>query len=241
MVGPPGASSRRIGPLGQPVVGLLFFLLLIIWCPPTIAQPSPQPSSTAKTRIAAVLSDEEIQQGLPERGPPKNPPKKKEWSGDNGFWGEVGWILVWLLVSFVFLLLLRFLLSWASSLSGGTPRTIPKKKVLASHPDQQGHPEEPGNEDPEALAAAGRFNEAVHQLLRRTIGRLIAHLRCTPAPGVTARGLSLRLPLAPGAREGLVGLVSSVEKSRFGGRPLSRGDWEAGLDSARKALGDQNR
>jgi len=67
----------------------------------------------------------------------------------------------------------------------------------------------------EALAAEGRFSEAIHALLLDTLGALSRAARL--APSLTSREIVARFPLAPRARDALAGLVDAVEVTWFGG------------------------
>ena len=76
--------------------------------------------------------------------------------------------------------------------------------------------------DADALAAEGRFAEAVHLLLLRSINDIDGHLPNTVRPALTARdiaGLS-RLPAA--ARPAFDRIARVVESSLFGGQPVDR-------------------
>jgi hypothetical protein len=79
----------------------------------------------------------------------------------------------------------------------------------------------------EALAAAGRYAEAIHTLLLETLLALSRAARL--APSFTSREIVARVPLAPRAREALVGLVQAVELSRFGGAAAGEADYRACL------------
>ena len=91
--------------------------------------------------------------------------------------------------------------------------------------------------DAEALAAAGRYEEAIHVLLLRTIQTLARHQRIPVS--LTSRELLGRLELGPAPREALARLVEVVEVSHFGGRDADRGAYErsvAAFDALRGTL-----
>ncbi len=67
----------------------------------------------------------------------------------------------------------------------------------------------------EALAAEGRFAEAIHALLLDTLEALSRAARL--APSLTSREIVARFPLVPRARDALAGLVDAVEVTWFGG------------------------
>jgi hypothetical protein len=79
----------------------------------------------------------------------------------------------------------------------------------------------------EALAAAGRWAEAIHSLLLETLSALARAARI--APSLTSREILQRVALPTEAREALSGLVLAVELSRFGGAPAGEADYRACL------------
>lgn len=80
----------------------------------------------------------------------------------------------------------------------------------------------------EALAADGRYAEAIHALLLETLEALSRAARL--APSLTSREIVARVPLAPPARAALAGLVAAVEVSRFGGAEAGADDYRACLE-----------
>jgi len=76
--------------------------------------------------------------------------------------------------------------------------------------------------DADALAAEGRFAEAVHLLLLRSINDIDGRLPNTVRPALTARDIAGldRLPAA--ARPAFYRITRVVESSLFGGRPVDR-------------------
>lgn len=79
----------------------------------------------------------------------------------------------------------------------------------------------------EALAAQGRFAEAIHALLLETLQALSRAARL--APSLTSREIVARVPLPAPARDALSGLVLAVEVSRFGGADAAEPDYRACL------------
>jgi hypothetical protein len=80
-------------------------------------------------------------------------------------------------------------------------------------------------DDAEALARAGRFGEAVHVLLLRTLEALAAH---TGVPrSFTSREILRRIRLSTDAHDALAGLVVAVEVSHFGGQPPGETEFAA--------------
>ncbi len=79
----------------------------------------------------------------------------------------------------------------------------------------------------EALAAQGRWAEAIHALLLETLEALSRAARL--APSLTSREIVARVALPERAREALSGLVLAVEVSRFGGVGAAEDDYRACL------------
>jgi hypothetical protein len=77
----------------------------------------------------------------------------------------------------------------------------------------------------ERLADAGRYDEAVHVLLLKTIEALVS-LRPGGLPeSWTSREIERGLPIPDGARPPFGDLVGTVEQSLFGGRAVGQDDW----------------
>jgi hypothetical protein len=79
----------------------------------------------------------------------------------------------------------------------------------------------------EALAAEGRWAEAIHALLLETLAALSRAARL--APSLTSREIVARVPLPDPARDALSGLVLAVEVSRFGGAAAAEDDYRTCL------------
>ncbi|MBY9063540.1 DUF4129 domain-containing protein [Sphingomonas yunnanensis] len=89
----------------------------------------------------------------------------------------------------------------------------------------------------DALAAAGRFAEAVHLLLVRSVEDLARRRPAMVQPALTARELAAAPGLPPPARERFAAIARLVERSLFGGRPVDAAGWEmARADYAAFAL-----
>jgi hypothetical protein len=89
-------------------------------------------------------------------------------------------------------------------------------------------------EDADGLAAAGRFEEAIHLLLFRSIDDLAARRPGHVRPALTSRDIAGLAVLPPTARDAFARLAQAVERTFFGGRPAeaqafqaARADYEA--------------
>jgi hypothetical protein len=92
-------------------------------------------------------------------------------------------------------------------------------------------PAEIGAEGAEALAAKGRWAEAIHALLLDTLEALSR--AALLAPSLTSREIVARVALPPRAHDALAGLVTAVEISRFGGATAGEDDYRTCLDRFR--------
>lgn len=84
------------------------------------------------------------------------------------------------------------------------------------------------------MAAAGRYEEATHLLLHRSLEDIQHRRPKALRPALTSREIS-RVDMLPALiRTAFAKMAAPVERSLFGGRSLERGDWE----EARAAYGE---
>ncbi|MBX9884470.1 MAG: hypothetical protein K2X68_05820 [Novosphingobium sp.] len=81
-------------------------------------------------------------------------------------------------------------------------------------------------EDADALAAQGRFEEAVHLLLRRSVQHIAAARPDWLSPSSTAREISLIPGLPAAARAAFTLIAREVERSLYALRALAAEDWQ---------------
>jgi hypothetical protein len=86
----------------------------------------------------------------------------------------------------------------------------------------------------DALAAEGRYAEAVHHLLFRSVEDIARRRPRLVRPALTSRELAAAEALPGPARDLFAGIARLVERSLFGGRAVGAGDWSA----ARNAYAD---
>ena len=84
------------------------------------------------------------------------------------------------------------------------------------------------------MAAQGRFAEAVHHLLFRSIEDIAKRRPRLVRPALTSRELAAADAIPGPARELCAGIARLVERSLFGGRAVDADDWA----SARRAYAD---
>lgn len=89
-------------------------------------------------------------------------------------------------------------------------------------------------EDADALAEQGRFDEATHLLLKRSVGQIAAVRPDLVEPATTARELAAIGALPDAARTAFATIATRVERSLFALRALGADDWQA----ARAAYAD---
>ncbi|QUL39513.1 hypothetical protein KDC96_15825 [Erythrobacter sp. JK5] len=136
-------------------------------------------------------------------------------------WPVLQWVLLGLLALFVVYLIYRLVdpaWRWRRSQSG--------------EPDEQEW--QPGREESLALleeadrlAAEGRFDEATHLLLKRSVGQIAAARPDWVEPSSTARELAALPALSEAARGAFRVISERVERSLFALRTLDHADWEA--------------
>lgn len=82
-------------------------------------------------------------------------------------------------------------------------------------------------EDADRLADEGRFDEATHLLLRRSVAQIAATRPDWVHPASTAREIAGIALLPAAAREAFGVIALRVERSLFALRALDAGDWQA--------------
>lgn len=79
----------------------------------------------------------------------------------------------------------------------------------------------------DALAKQGRYSEAIHHLLFRSIEDISRRRPSLVRPALTSREIGSADAIPAQAREIFVGIVQVVERSLFGGRPVGCDDWRS--------------
>ncbi len=143
-------------------------------------------------------------------------------------WPVFRWVLLAMLVGAVLFLLWRMLgpaLGWRPKAAveapgtGWVPATGDALALL---------------EDADRLAAQGRFDEATHLLLKRSVGQIAAVRPELVDPATTARELAAIGALPEAARAAFATIADQVERSLFALRTLGAEDWQV----ARAAYAD---
>jgi hypothetical protein len=79
--------------------------------------------------------------------------------------------------------------------------------------------------DADALAAQGRFGEAAHLLLFRSIEEIDSRRPELVRPALTTRDIAAAPAIPSGPRSAFLAIAMLVERSLFGGRDLAEPDW----------------
>ncbi len=80
-------------------------------------------------------------------------------------------------------------------------------------------------EDADRLAAEGRFGDAVHLLLFRSIEDIGGRRPGLVRPGLTSRDIAALEAMPNAARQAFAAIAQAVERSFFGGRPVGAEDF----------------
>ena len=107
---------------------------------------------------------------------------------------------------------------------------LPRRGAAAELPaEDEWLPEEAGArswlEEADALALEGRFAEAIHHLLFRSIEDIANRRPQLVRPALTSREIAGSTGIPERARGLFAGIARLVERSLFGGRPVGESDW----------------
>lgn len=204
----------------------------------------PVPESWSELREARDIQFEEITFMPPPPPVEREPSWLAEWLRDffawlgdllspvagmfGDSWPVMKWVLLAILVVFIAYLIARNI--------GLLARRSHLPRVAESEPEWQPDRAESAAllEDADALAAAGRFDEATRMLLQRSVGQIAAAKPDWVDPSSTARELAALPALSDRARTAFAAISQRVERSLFALRSLDQSDW----DAAREAYAD---
>ena len=220
----------------------LFLAVLLALALPAPVWAADDKPATA-TEIGKAVEDAEtahdIQRDLPgfsgeekvDRAPSIAPPKPEQQDGPSWlddlarFFAPLFKLIGYLLLAALIAAILYGLYQMIS----GLRRPVAKDKL----PDEPGSTELGLNEGAvqdwmaraDALAAEGRYGDAVHSLLLSAIDDLKRRAARAIPLGWTAREVASDLPLNMSARQWLRLLVQATERARYAGRPVSAEDF----------------
>jgi len=137
-------------------------------------------------------------------------------------WWWLQWVLLAAVIGFALVLLVRML-------GPGFGRRA--KRAASAAEEGEWRPDAAATlallEEADRLAAEGRFDEATHLLLQRSVGHIIAARPDWVEPSSTARELAALPALPDSARAAFRVIAERVERSLFALRALDRTDWDA--------------
>lgn len=136
-------------------------------------------------------------------------------------WGVLQWVLIGLVVGFVLYMIARTV----------GPLAGRNRKAETAESEPEWRPDEKESiallDDADRLAAEGRFDEATHLLLKRSVNQISTARPDWVEPSSTARELAALPALSLAARTAFRIISERVERSLFALRSLDRSDWEA--------------
>ena len=140
-------------------------------------------------------------------------------------WPVVEWVLIALLIAGVGVLLWKLFRAdriWGSTtqLDAEEESWAPERSEALALLDEA-----------DRLASEGRYDEATHLLLQRSVGQIAQARPGWVEPSSTARELAALNGLPEKARAAFGIIASRVERSLFALRSLGRDDWQAARDA----------
>lgn len=174
---------------------------------------------------AELLQDKAFQFDRASYQPPK-PPDWLHWLGD--FLKAAGPLLQWVFWIGVGILVLLILYGLGRELLRlGAPR--PKGSPAPVQVQSEWRPDAETARDllaaADALAAQGRFAEAAHLILLRSVEDIEAHRPQSVRPALTTREIASLTALPAAARPAFGKIARLVERSLFGGAPVDAADF----------------
>jgi hypothetical protein len=173
-----------------------------------------------------LLADDTIQFDLRRFEPPPVPDWLQSLAEALAGAGPVLKLLYWSVIALGVGLLLYGLARWLDR-SGLLHR---EPKVAGETADAWRVEEAPARallQEADALAAAGRYAEAAHLLLFRSIEVIDRRQPDLVRPALTSRDIAGAPALPSGPRAAFGQIVLLVERSLFGGAPVAKGDWRS--------------
>jgi hypothetical protein len=175
---------------------------------------------------AALMADKTLQHvlpGLPERKPPPSwsLPIFEGLGAVSGLVTFMVWAVIIVGVALILFLIVRELYGVQLGWKGG--KTFKKTGATDWRPDRE--KARILLLDADALAAEGRYDEAVHMLLLRGVADITARRPRLIGPALTSRDIAALPDLPEAARPAFALIAEIVERSFFGGRPVDEAGW----------------
>jgi hypothetical protein len=190
------------------------------------ATPAPNGGAAFADAHREMLGDSAIQFDFPSARPP-------EAQTDFASLGPILQIVFWLAVAGIVAFLLYLIV----------PRLMGAKWPLRHKSDEAGADETWRPEaaearellgEADALAAAGRYSEAAHLILFRSIEDIDEKRPDLVRPALTSRDIAALDAIPGGPRSAFLAIAMMVERSLFAQRPLGPGEWSDCRDAYRE-------
>lgn len=198
------------------------------------AAPSQVNDEAIRAAHQRMLGDPALQHELPLPQAPPPPPTPPDWPWARAiadFFGMLGPLLqvvFWVGLAVVVALLIFFIGREIGRTRFGWFKPKPAKPEAAAKPWR---PDEQAARtllaDADRLAAEGKFAEAAHLLLLRSIEDFDSRRPRTVRPALTTRDIASLEELPDAARPAFGSIARVVERSLFGGAPVGQSDFAA--------------
>ena len=219
------APRRRCGrPLTLPIA-LALVLAVLAPTAPVAAQQTPHSVEEIAESRDGVLSSGHYQTEKPEaEAPPKTEPLRiPPWLVKTLLW-SAGVVVAALIAYFLFNLARELVGSRLGLKRSRKERAVETARVETVPPAER-EAEHRTLAEADALAAEGRFSEAIHLLLLVAMERLRGELGPRVAPAMTGREILRLSPIPEIASAPLARMVALSEIKHFGGRSASEPDY----------------
>lgn len=227
---------------GQAIALALLVALLSLFLPIAVAQETDVEETKPLSFEAlheAYLSDSDLQlehPEPPEATPPRPPPQRAGWlSAIENFFADI-FTAIGSVIGYIGLALLAVLVAWllwfifGEAISARFGRTKVAKDEILESVQEDVRPDAALArsllEQADTLAREGRFAEAVHLLLFRSIEDIQQRKGAVLPRSLTAREIGGLGDLPDRARSALSPIIGVVERSFFGGRDVDADGWQ---------------
>ncbi len=197
------------------------------------ATPAPLPVDPAvRAELERLRADGSYQLDLPAIQPPPPPPSWMRRIGDFLEWlgGDGQWLAHTAAAFLAGIALLFILYLTVPAIRDGVDRLFRRgKRDDGANAETVWQPDHGAAHDllaeADALAAAGRFAEAAHLLLGRSLEDIASRRPGLLRPAYTARAIRSLEEIPAAARDCLSGIVTVVERGIWARRPVDADDW----------------
>jgi hypothetical protein len=136
--------------------------------------------------------------------------------GGLGSFGGIAKIMLWGLIAVIVVMIVVFVIRQASGMTGEDEPIATGGDDAADDPNKIRAVVERPRDDADQLAFEGRYAEAIHTLLLRTVHELASQNLVRVTPSMTSREVLAKVPMLGDARAALADLVTAVEVTWFG-------------------------